>query len=1028
MPPAPPGLEAPPTPPGLEAPPAPPAVESPPSIDLAALASDMEAEEEEAPPAPIDPLAALTSLTSDPLAALAPTPDDDPGPDASPMTDPLEALAPSTEAPIESPLPTIDGLDVSDTEMLPDLAEADTPIVPEPATEGPDAMSSPQDLLAPPPAPPMLAGMDDLLAPPAAPESAEDHGGEATQGPLDDVLAPPTLVDLGESPQVETISDEGAPEADLSGVDLLSTPALTTEDASADPTPKEMGTEENFIAGAKIRRVSDVDAVRGDKLLGDLREVETSVLNPLGEILHQEVKGTVTVRNPSEKDRIWDIDVVLQDLDATNLDERHLQIQELEPGAEFTSTYKVTNERMLIIREEIDTNPTKAEHSTLTVTESEDGNPVRITITVENVSSVPLRHVRLTKDIPSQLTTEAKSGSVIEEGVLTWEVGGLGAGETQSLTLDGMLSVHGIEPMATGRIEATYHADSTLSSMDFEELDAFCRGFSYMVIDEDERPDNWKCMAVFENRSSFAVDLVKLQVRMAGSDEMLFDISDVERDVLPDETWESEIRTVEATERPDFTNELGYTVLPRASRATEGILSIDSRTFDVVEASVSKTYDTDTLRSYREQKVESTITVTNTGSATINMIRMTDDIPGMFRAPRADEIVVRVNGDSIPTDQCRIEIVEGVTLEPEHRAVEGPGHTLSLKVGTVEKLNLKPGKTMTITYALTAPDPSPENPMVAAPVQAEALSERGGPICTRHAESAPTLTVTHRRRKFSAGKQVIPVGGKGRYEVMIIFENRSDSALQDVILHDVLPSSFQLLDDRVRGLDRKLRDDVVRDSETGERGTHVRFTIPRVETNERIEISIEVEGDGEYSAEAMQKFHGVTFGDEVESDTTHEVAQEASPDTDGTDAEADNETADEAADETSSETADEAADEESEEQKGVGSFSWNDSVLEAVMDAHDIPTSDRDAFLEHAIGFDDDNNNYLKKTELTNAAVAWNEASPVDDTASMESEASSDEAPESSEEVTADVPCPVCGTGISVGSVECPSCGYTLEA
>ena len=35
------------------------------------------------------------------------------------------------------------------------------------------------------------------------------------------------------------------------------------------------------------------------------------------------------------------------------------------------------------------------------------------------------------------------------------------------------------------------------------------------------------------------------------------------------------------------------------------------------------------------------------------------------------------------------------------------------------------------------------------------------------------------------------------------------------------------------------------------------------------------------------------------------------------------------------------------------------------MDAHDIPTSDRDAFLEHAIGFDDDNNNYLKKTELT---------------------------------------------------------------
>ena len=189
--------------------------------------------------------------------------------------------------------------------------------------------------------------------------------------------------------------------------------------------------------------------------------------------------------------------------------------------------------------------------------------------------------------------------------------------------------------------------------------------------------------------------------------------------------------------------------------------------------------------------------------------------------------------------------------------------------------------------------------MVAAPVQAEALSERGGPICTA------TCGISTDAHRHPSAEEVLSweTGHPGWWQRQI----RSDDHLREPIGQCVAGRhtarrpllSFQLLDDRVRGLDRKLRDDVVRDSETGERKTHVRFTIPRVETNERIEISIEVEGDGEYSAEEMQKFHGVTFGDEVESDTTHEVAQEASPDTDGTDAEADNETADEAPDEAS---------------------------------------------------------------------------------------------------------------------------------
>ena len=58
-----------------------------------------------------------------------------------------------------------------------------------------------------------------------------------------------------------------------------------------------------------------------------------------------------------------------------------------------------------------------------------------------------------------------------------------------------------------------------------------------MRVREDERPDNWICQTIFENCSSFAVDLVKLQVRMKGSDDLLFDVSDVKEDVHPQGKW-----------------------------------------------------------------------------------------------------------------------------------------------------------------------------------------------------------------------------------------------------------------------------------------------------------------------------------------------------------------------------------------------------------------------------------------------------------------------------------------------------------
>ena len=165
---------------------------------------------------------------------------------------------------------------------------------------------------------------------------------------------------------------------------------------------------------------------------------------------------------------------------------------------------------------------------------------------------------------------------------------------------------------------------------------------------------------------------------MKGSEDLLFDVHDVDQDVTPNGKWESEERIVMAQSEPDFTYQLVYTVLPKAVQSAEGTMTLEEKKLEVLEAEVNKTYSTNSIRSYRAQKVNATMTLQNKGSATINLMRITDDIPGLFEAPSDEQLTVKIDGKAIDDDQYKMEVSEGITIEKEHRSPDGQGHTLSL--------------------------------------------------------------------------------------------------------------------------------------------------------------------------------------------------------------------------------------------------------------------------------------------------------------------------------------------------------------
>ena len=88
-------------------------------------------------------------------------------------------------------------------------------------------------------------------------------------------------------------------------------------------------------------------------------------------------------------------------------------------------------------------------------------------------------------------------------------------------------------------------------------------------------------------------------------------------------------------------------------------------------------------------------------------------------------------------------------------------------------------------------------------------------------------------------------------------------------------------------------------------------------------------------------------------------------------------------------------------------MNWREDVLLRVMDAAGI--SDRDAFIAFAADYDSDDNGYLKKGELEDAAKAWN----------SRDEEGSDDADQKA--------CGICETLNPTDATECSACKFTFE-
>ena len=865
---------------------------------------------------------------------------------------------------------TIDNEDGDGSEMnnihqlvdeLPSLADIESPPPP------------PLGLDTPPPLPPDF----DTSPPPPPPgfEAIEEEGkwgvDELEIQSFDDTLT--SLEQMNEEEIVEEInvdSDESTQDwnAALDQAFTEEGDKQLESDGGEGPQPPLSG---------NLRPAAEVDSIPGDKLYVTLKETEESVLNPDGTVRQQSIDGELILRNSSRKDRAWDIEVMLQNTASTDIGGGAITVRELDATQTSNLPYTASGPRMMVLKEHIDTEPERPQESSLSMIYSEHAQEVLIRLSVENIAPVSLNDVVVRRALPENFELSEGPEYDINDGELIWHIGRLPVGESTSLEILPRVTTRTIQRFATGTVNAAYSCEATVSRAQFDSVKSRARQFGYVSPKEDDRPDIFHCKLVVENRSSFVVSLSAATVWLAGRNEPFLEVEDIREDIPPEGLWDSIEKRIEAIDKPNFTHEINYSILPRVNVESNGILELKERSFKVLDADVNKQYSISRIRSYVESDLECISVVENTGSAPINVMRLLDDIPGIFNPPAINQVRIEMEGSDLNDEQYRIEVVDGTQLEEQLVSPDSQGHALRITVGTSAPLGLQPGKSLTITYPLHAADPSPQNNKLAAPIRADFSMERFGPVATRHCNRAPLIRVVHRRRRFSTGKEVFPAAGPGRYEILLMFQNDSDSALEDLSLHDVVPGTFNIEKSTVRSNQSGERV-VDYSKESAREGTHVTWPIGRIEKDERIEVVFEIQGDSEseYKVADAQDYHGATFGDEVDEEPNLPE--------------------------------------------------WVDEASRITLEAADLePEIDIESQLEDKEGEDNGSNTDIGVDLSTPQVLNVETITEGNEETIDESNADEGESQQPTI-VTPDV-CPVCGTEASVGASSCETCSFQFS-
>ncbi|MHA1110022.1 MAG: hypothetical protein ACTSRE_02910 [Promethearchaeota archaeon] len=513
-----------------------------------------------------------------------------------------------------------------------------------------------------------------------------------------------------------------------------------------------------------------------------------------------ETTGKFTIENTSEKDRIWDVLLDLDDTGSTDLDGT-IEIREINPGESEETEYKVKGDpkNILKVSEEFSLDEENPSYSLILG----EKNEIFGKITVHNDSDEDLKNLEIIKFVPAEYEdVSVDTEDVDGDRAIKWTINDLPAGRDEIFNYKLYITVEDKDTkVRSGKVLAKYTASYLLSGLkaDAEKFKSSTNNNVYLSVDElDESPNRFECKFVFENKSEFDVKLLEADVHDADAPSKNFVSVGGDTNLSEGETWASDIWEYDVEEGidPQFIKIVDFTCL--ADVTAESLTSVDIEDFELAVAALEADlkYDAEELASYRETVFHAIAWIENTGGADLNEVHYRETVQNNFKPPLAEEVEVKYNGEILDND------IYTVTISPDNNSSDGE-HEVVVELNDLADTTygaFHPGDKLDITYPITADRPAMDVEYLPdAYVKCNTLPA-GKPIEIVLKPEGLVIPVIHVRKRFITGKDTHALDQSGKYVVTLWTQNMGNMDMVNYELHDSLPEGATIISEVVQRL------------------------------------------------------------------------------------------------------------------------------------------------------------------------------------------------------------------------------------
>lgn len=528
----------------------------------------------------------------------------------------------------------------------------------------------------------------------------------------------------------------------------------------------------------------------------DITDKEKMLLD--GESNKKEIvgNGTLIVKNPSQKSRLWNLSCNLKEIVNTNIGSVGLNVGALNPGQEFAKEYEIENlkEPCLKVVEIFDTD--REIHDIINNTFFyQNDNKCKLKLTLDNPLNLPISNIKLKREIPDIFqdieVKDPKIGAASlndENGnkSLTWEIDALGENQSAELEMFCIVNVKERGEQSLGALNVTYLINNYKLTMMDPEIRGLTDSMSGIDRNEGSQPGTWECSVEFINESEFQVRLegVNVMQKIKTGDETVVDQA-------PDETlttkksWNYNFQ-VESKNVPELSAKVEFTPLFEIIPKVIGEINKESTIYTVLSATIDKAINPPEVDAYANTNMTIDNSIVNNGSSAIESLTIIDEIPADFVPPLLDQIKLNMGDLNIGARQ---EFIQKVEIEPDDQNPESK-HLIRIELINLSE-HLVPNSKFMASYPLLGKNPKPEVEYK-TPVTIEINSPIAGKNFVKAPDITPEIKIKYVQRKLKTLKSIKPGITEGEFNITVQIQNKGSVELENILIKDKIPQGFSL--------------------------------------------------------------------------------------------------------------------------------------------------------------------------------------------------------------------------------------------